>query len=180
LLSRSWRDERGAALVEFALVGSVLVGMMLPLVDIGMGFYYKTRLITATQAGAQYAFANRDRYAVTNGWSTSNIDNIKNAVIGATGLTIAASDVTATLSCICVDQSTNTQTTVAPSSPSSASQCASAGSDCPGMLSPRQKPGAYVTVTVTPQPPRDLRPLFNFQGFGAAVTITAGSTVRVQ
>ena len=52
------RDARGAALIEFALVSSVLIMLLLPLVDVGMGFYYKTQVMTAAEAGAQYAFVN--------------------------------------------------------------------------------------------------------------------------
>src|SRR5439155_18054075 len=75
------RDRRGAALVEFAVVSTMLIALMLPLSDLGMGFYVKTQVMTAAEAGAQYAFHK--------GWSTDNQTAqtaICSAVINASGL----------------------------------------------------------------------------------------------
>src|SRR5215475_13767160 len=74
-------DRSGAALVEFAVVATLLIALMLPLVDIGMGFYVKSQVMTAAQAGAQFAYLA--------GWTTNNQTaqtDISNAVVTASGL----------------------------------------------------------------------------------------------
>ena len=158
--------------MEFAVVGTVLVAMLLPVIDIGMGFYYKTQLMTAAQAGAQYALNNRGPYITA--WTATSITN---AVINATRLSILSSDITTTLSCKCVDQTTGTLSSGSPSSPTKASDCTTSATNCPGMGT--QKPGAYVAVSVTPASPRNYKPVFNFQGYGP-LTLTASAIVRIQ
>src|SRR5262245_2753150 len=49
-------DRSGAALIEFAFVSTLLIALLLPVVDLGMGFYIKTQVMTAAQAGVQYAY----------------------------------------------------------------------------------------------------------------------------
>jgi Flp pilus assembly protein TadG len=68
------RDDgtRGVAAIEFAVVASVLVLLMICVVDIGMGFYRKMQLQNAAQVGAQYA--------MRHGFSASSITT---AVIAA-------------------------------------------------------------------------------------------------
>jgi Flp pilus assembly protein TadG len=46
---------RGAAAIEFAILASILILLMIGVVDIGMGFYRKMQVQTAAQAGAHYA-----------------------------------------------------------------------------------------------------------------------------
>jgi len=47
----------GAAAVEFAMLSSLLVLMMLAVIDLGMGFYRGIQVRNAAQAGAAYAMA---------------------------------------------------------------------------------------------------------------------------
>jgi hypothetical protein len=133
-------DHRGAALVEFAMVGSVLVGLTLPMVDIGIGIYYKTRVMTAAQAGAQYAFLK--------GWSGNNNATqtaINTAVTSATGLSGISSSPAPTLSCKCVDGTNLNNPQNPPSSPWTPQTCTSlSSSNCTGSNNP-QSPAAYVT-----------------------------------
>lgn len=170
------RDQAGATLVELALVVPILVTVSLTIVDLGMGFYYKTQLQTAAEAGAQYALNNRLSYGAN--WSTTNINN---AVINATALTIASADISTTLSCRCVDQGTSVLTSSTPASPSNPNACTAAtnAATCSGMGS--AKPGAYVSVTVSPPcPDRCYKPVFNYLGFGSQYAMSATAIVRIQ
>jgi Flp pilus assembly protein TadG len=148
-------DSRGVAMVEFALVATVLIGLLMPLVDIGMGFFYKTQVMTAAQAGAQYAFIN--------GWNGTD-NSIANAVTSATSL----SGITATPAptkksgCWTLSGSTYGLNTTNPTTP-----CPSPNSAAPG-----QYVTAGATVTYTP--------ILNYAGFGNPVTLVATSTVRIQ
>lgn len=169
------RRRGGQALAELALIVPVLAIFALTIADIGMGFYFKTQLMTAAETGAQYAMNNRDSF--TGAWSTTDINN---AVVNATGLSLLASDISTTLSCRCVDQNGSYAYSPSNPAPSNADACKAASrTDCPGMGG--QKPGAYVTVTLAPAcPDRCYRPLFNFLGLGREYLITASATVRIQ
>jgi len=61
--------------VEFAITAPLLIGMLIPLVDLGLGIAKNTQLHNAAHAGAQYA--------LVNGW---DITAIQTAVTGATTL----------------------------------------------------------------------------------------------
>ncbi len=172
-LRRLASDRRGAALVEFAMVAPVLVGLTLPMVDIGIGFYYKTRVMTAAEAGAQYAFLK--------GWSGNNNTTpqtaINTAVTSATGLSGVSSSPAPSLSCKCVDGTNLVNPSNPPSTPWKPSDCTSlSSSNCTGTGVNPQSPGAYVTVNAQVT----YTPLFSYLSFGNSVTLTASSTVRIQ
>jgi Flp pilus assembly protein TadG len=61
--------------VEFAITTPLLIGMLIPLIDLGLGIAKNTQLHNAAQAGAQYAFVN--------GWDSTAIQN---AITKATNL----------------------------------------------------------------------------------------------
>lgn len=65
----------GASAIEFAILAPMLVAIMVPLIDLGLGFYQKMQVEDAAQAGAQYAMAH--------GWNSAAIQN---AVMGATSI----------------------------------------------------------------------------------------------
>jgi len=69
------QDGRAVSAVEFAITAPLLIGMLIPLVDLGLGIAKNTQLQNAAQAGAQYAFVN--------GWDSTAIQN---AVTNATNL----------------------------------------------------------------------------------------------
>ena len=70
-----FHDCRAVSAVEFAITAPLLIGMLIPLVDLGLGIAKNTQLHNAAQAGAQYALAN--------GWDSTAIQN---AVTSATKL----------------------------------------------------------------------------------------------
>jgi Flp pilus assembly protein TadG len=161
------RERRGLAMIEFAVTLPVIVVLLLPMVDIGMGFYAKTQVMTAAEAGAQYAFVH--------GWNGTNATTqtaIVTAVTSSTGLSGIQATPAPTLKCGCVDGTTITLST--PASPYSSSSCA-AQTTCSGANNP-QKPGAFVTVAAQ----KAYSPLFSYGIFGGAVTLTASSTIRIQ
>jgi Flp pilus assembly protein TadG len=68
---RLGRDRAGAAAVEMGLVAPMLLGVLVPVADLGMGAYAKMRVQDAAAAGAQAA--------LTNGFSTSTITSAAQA-----------------------------------------------------------------------------------------------------
>ena len=174
-LASTLRDKRGVATVELALVSTLVVGMMLPLFDIGMGYYVRTQTHTAAEAGAEYAFIH--------GWSGTNStvqSNMTAAVTSATNLSVSASPAPS-LSCGCVNGTTINAVTMTGSYQEG--DCANAFPDsnnptshnCP---SPNNQvpAGAYVTVNAQ----ASYTPLFHYLGMGSTITFTATSVVRVE
>ena len=157
-------DRRAVAMIEFAVVMPILVLLLLPLVDLGLGFYVKTQLMTAAQAGTQYAFVNG-----WSGTSTSTQTPILSAVSNATGLGGVSASPAPVLACGCADGTTITYSSpggaFSPSACSTMTACASG-----------QKPGAYVTVNTQVS----YRPVFTYLIFSGATTLSAVSTVRIQ
>jgi Flp pilus assembly protein TadG len=61
-------DERGASIVEFAVVLPVLVVLLLGVADFGLYLMRRLQLNAALEAGVLYVTG----YLTTNGWSDSN------------------------------------------------------------------------------------------------------------
>ncbi len=57
-LARLLRDRRGGSIVEFALLGPVLLTMMLGAADVGRMFYVRQNLEYATEQAARYYALN--------------------------------------------------------------------------------------------------------------------------
>ncbi|MGH3094529.1 MAG: TadE family protein [Streptosporangiales bacterium] len=57
---RRFRDERGAAVVEFALVSVLLTALFLGVVQLGLALYVRNTLVACASAGARYG-ASADR-----------------------------------------------------------------------------------------------------------------------
>jgi Flp pilus assembly protein TadG len=74
--------ERGAVLVEFAIVMPLLLGLVLGMISFGTWYNNKLNLSTAAREGARYGatlpFAG---YATTNAW----LDAVAGAAVGAAG-----------------------------------------------------------------------------------------------
>jgi Flp pilus assembly protein TadG len=186
------RDPRGVATVELALVATVMVIIMLPIFDLGMGFYVKTQVMSAAEAGADYAFIH--------GWVTNNNSgpqtSINSAVMNATGLngssspaltssatpwtyvngsSCAGSNCDLWLSCECTDGTTLSDPTNQPTTPYAQSACSSLPK-CSGANQNSQTPSAYVTVAAH----ATYTPIITFLGLGNPITFTATSVVRVE
>lgn len=94
------RDESGTAAIEFGLLATVLLLVVMSMVDVGIGMFHKMELSSAARAGAQYA--------VLKGYSSSTIQTV---VQGSTNL----STVTVASSRFCECSSGATPTGTAPS-----------------------------------------------------------------
>lgn len=73
------RATSGTAAIEFAIIGSVLVTLLLVGADLSMAFYSDMQVQTSAQSGAEYAAvhgfnASGISTAVTSATSTSGID----------------------------------------------------------------------------------------------------------
>src|SRR6266851_297060 len=77
------RAERGNAAIEFALATPILLGLLVPVADLGIAFAEQIQVQQAAQAGAQYA--------LLNGYKDGG-SHISDAVIAATTLTLLPSD----------------------------------------------------------------------------------------
>ncbi len=89
--------RRGAAAVEFALIAPVLLAGLTGVANYGIAMHDKMELVSAARSGAQLAIFNG-----TNTTSTQT-DAIKTAVVAASNLSIATTDVTATETYNCDD-----------------------------------------------------------------------------
>ena len=164
LLASFIGDRRAVAMIEFAVVMPILVLLLLPLVDLGLGFYVKTQLMTAAEAGAQWAFVNG-----WNGTSTTTQTSILSAVSNATGLGAVSASPAPVLACGCADGTNITYSS--PGSAFSPSACSGLTACASG-----QKPGAYVTVSTQVS----YKPVFTYLIFSGTATLSASSTVRIQ
>lgn len=108
----------GTSAIEFGIIAPMLVAVMVPLIDLGLGFYQKMQVEDAAQAGAQYAMAH--------GWNSTAIQNAVSAATGIAGLTASPAP---TQSCGCPNG-----TSVTP---------AACGNNCDD----NQPAGTYVTVS---------------------------------
>jgi Flp pilus assembly protein TadG len=108
----------GTAAVEFALIGPILIAIMVPLIDLGLGYYQKMQVEDAAQAGAQYAMAH--------GWNSTAIGA---AVSAATALSAITASPAPVQSCGCPSGSSVTS--------------AACGTKCGN----GQPAGTYVTVS---------------------------------
>src|SRR5579862_7288434 len=116
-------DKQAVAVIEFAVVMPILVLLLLPMVDLGMGFYFKTQVMTAAEAGAQYAFVHG--WSGTSGTSQTSI---LSAISSATGLSGVQASPTPVLACGCADGTNITYSSpggsFSPNSCSAMSACA--------------------------------------------------------
>jgi Flp pilus assembly protein TadG len=144
------RAKGGASAVEFALAAPVLLGLLVPVADLGMAFSQQIEVQQAAAAGAQYA-ANHP-------WNSDSPPAIANAVTAASTLPAITASPAPSETCGCPSNSTLT--------------AATCGSKC----SNGQTAGYYVVVNAqspySPQLPYSL--------LGNSVTLTAQSTVRVR
>lgn len=143
------RCRGGTAVVEFALATPVLLGLLVPLVDLGIAYSRQIRVSQAAQAGAEFAIAHP--------WNSNSVAQISNAVTAAGALPGIAASPAPNQVCGCAN--------------GSAVLSYSCNSTCPN----GQTPGYYVIVNA--QLP--YAPVLPYSVLGNAVTLSAQTTVRV-
>ncbi|HEX5325160.1 MAG TPA: TadE/TadG family type IV pilus assembly protein [Acetobacteraceae bacterium] len=77
------RDERGVTAIEFAIIGPILIGMFISIVDLGLGLYSQVQLANAAQAGASYA--------MQKGYDASAMTTVAQAATRLTGIAVTTS-----------------------------------------------------------------------------------------
>lgn len=87
---RFGRDERGQALVEFALVLPILLILLLGIVDFARAWNVYQVLTDAGREGARGA-------VVLNGLDETGVQNVVIAAAGRAGIDLTAGDITVTL-----------------------------------------------------------------------------------
>ena len=147
------RAERGNAAIEFALATPILIGLLVPVADIGMAFSQQIKVQQAAQAGAQYA--------LLHGWDSASTppgSKISNAVTAATTLASVSATPAPTTSCGCPSGTAITAAT------------------CSSTCSDGEAAGSYVFVNAQSA----YTPTLPYSVFGSGVTLTAQAAVRIQ
>ncbi|HET7456669.1 MAG TPA: TadE/TadG family type IV pilus assembly protein [Gemmatimonadaceae bacterium] len=92
------RDERGAAMVEFAIVLPVLVVLVLAIIDFGRLLFLYNNLANAVREGARFAAVQQPDPCTTTakGLATARVQNY----IATFGGTAASGSYTVTATCI--------------------------------------------------------------------------------
>ncbi|MGH6812160.1 MAG: TadE/TadG family type IV pilus assembly protein [Methylocella sp.] len=158
-----WRDKRGVAAVEFALMGSALVLLVMAATDLALAVHARAEVGNAARAGTDYAAA----YAGANN-GAFNSAGITTAVTNATSLPGVTATPAPSTFCGCATASGITQQTQPP--------CGPPTPPCPTGLTP----GTYVSVTAQ----ANYSPLFptrwNAYLVNKFVTMSATETTRTQ
>jgi Flp pilus assembly protein TadG len=145
-----WRARAGVSSIEFALTAPLMLILLMPVVDLGMGFYQQMQVSNAAEAGAQYVMQN----------GFGNLTAIESAVTSATTLSGISASPAPTEACGC------------PNSTNTAIVAATCGSTCP---TTSQTAGVYVTVNAE----ANYTPLLSYPVLGSSRTLTAQSVVRI-
>lgn len=149
-------NERGAALVELAVVLPVLAVLLVGTIDFGRVFRDAMIVTNAARAGALYGGQSIPKSADTAGMISA-----ADAVLSANNLgTGPASQ--ASRSCVCADNSGN----FTPTSPANTCSATCAG--------------GHVVVTVTVTATRTFSMINPFPGLPSTVTVARSATQRVQ
>lgn len=159
-LQRLTHSSDGSAILELGLLLPIFAGMIVPVVDLGMGAYNQMQLQNAVQAAAGTA--------LTSGFNPGTIT----AVVNANGASLASLTIAPpTQQCGCA----KTDGTIVFSSTQSPPSC---NPPCPtggvGIM------GTYVTVSATAK----YTPIFNYPMLptdsNGALTLSSQSVLRIQ
>jgi Flp pilus assembly protein TadG len=149
-LRRLLAARSGTSVVEFAVAAPVLLGLLVPVADLGVAFAQRVEVQQAVQAGAQYA--------AFHPWSTSAPSDISNAVLAASPLGSISVTPAPYQACGCPSGSTITAAT------------------CTSTCANGETAGYYVVITA--QAPYS--PMLPYSALGDSVLLTGQSTVRIR
>jgi Flp pilus assembly protein TadG len=142
------RDWAGATAVEFALAAPLLLGLLMPLADLGLAFSRQIQVQQAAQAGAQFASLHP--------WNSSSIASITSAVTSATQLSALTAAPAPYQICGCPDGGKITAAT------------------CNSLCANGESAGYYVIVNAQ----LAYSPILPYSLLGNSVNLTAQATVR--
>jgi Flp pilus assembly protein TadG len=135
-------DRRGAAAVEFALVGSLISVAMLNVTDVSVYIYQRMQVEYAAEMAAQAAWKTCDLTQLPATTNCSGLNNaLQNAVAGTSlGARVALQSGSPSEGYYCVNSSNALQYV---------SSVSSKPADCSAAGSPGVQPGDYITVQTT-------------------------------
>jgi Flp pilus assembly protein TadG len=140
----------GTSTVEFAVSAPILLGLLVPVADLGMAFAQRQQVQQAVQAGAQYASFHP--------WNRNSPTDIANAVRNASTLSGVAVTPAPFQVCGCPNGSAVTTVTC--------------GSTC----SNSQTAGYYVVVSAEVS----YTPILPYSALASGTTLAGQSTVRIR
>jgi Flp pilus assembly protein TadG len=149
------RAAGGVSSIEFALTAPLMLILLMPVVDLGMGFYRQMQVTDAAEAGAQYALTNGAAIIANFAGSVSTIES---KVTNATTLSGLTATPAPSESCGC---------------PGSTGVVAAT---CNSTCSDGKTAGTYVTISAS----ANYTPILRYSIFGTPSTLTASSMVRLQ
>lgn len=193
---RYWREQRGAAAIEFAIILSLLVVPMMSVVDVGVYTFSKIQVENAAQSAAQTLWATCtsasnwpfSNYCTQIQTGTSTTMSVSAAVTSAAqqtslGSNVTVSSITDGYYCTAQKTATGVQSIVLVSSSgtfsspltSATTSCGSAPSG--STWSGGSSPGEYATVTVS----YTYKPMFGGISVASLLTtpITKTATIRI-
>ena len=144
------RDATGVSAAEFAIAAPILLGLLVPVGDLGIAFSTQLQVEQAVQAGAQYA--------ATHPWNNNSSNDIAAAVTSASGLAGLAASPMPQQVCGC---STGTAITTV-----------TCGGTCPD----GDPAGYYAVVSAQYR----YTPVLPYSFLGNSLTLTAQSMIRTR
>jgi hypothetical protein len=143
-----WSAETAATAVEFALAAPLLLGLLMPVADLGLAYSQQIQVQQAAQAGAQYASLHP--------WNSNSITAITSAVTSATRLSALTASPAPYQTCGCPDGRKI------------------AAATCNSLCVDGQSAGYYVIVNAR----LPYSPILPYSLLGDSVILTAQATVR--
>ncbi len=142
------RARAGATTIEFALAAPLLLGLLMPLADLGLAFSQQIQVQQAAQAGAEYASIHP--------WNTNSVTAITSAVTSASRLGALTAAPAPDQTCGCPDGSKI------------------AAATCNSLCANGEAAGYYIIVNA--QVPYS--PILPYSLLGNPTTLAAQATVR--
>jgi Flp pilus assembly protein TadG len=144
------RAKDGTSVVEFAVSAPILLGLLVPVADLGMAMAQRQQVQQAVQAGAQYASSHP--------WHRNSPSDITNAVLAANSISGLAVTPAPYQACGCPSGTAVTTVT------------------CGATCSNGQVAGYYVVISGEVP----YTPVLPYSALSDQVTLTAQATVRIR
>ena len=142
------RARSGTTAIEFALAAPLLLGLLMPVADLGLAYSLQIQVQQAAQAGAQYASLHP--------WNSASVTAITSAVTSATRLGALAAAPVPYQTCGCPDGSKI------------------AAATCNSLCANGESAGYYIIVNAR----LPYSPILPYSLLGNSVTLTAQATIR--
>jgi Flp pilus assembly protein TadG len=156
-------SEAGAAFVELAVALPVLLLLLAGVGDFARIFYWSIELTNAALAGAQFG-----SYNLSNSANTASIKST--AAAASTNISLASTDITTALSCVCADDTGSSFTVTSPS----ANNCSvPAATSCPTSGTHRV---LYINVTAS----KTFNSIMRVPPLPNSMSLTRSATERVR